>query len=204
MQVVKPVERGAADMWYLILFALIHPRSSFRLRWDMFIMMLLLTVCVVTPFVICFEVDYPPLSVLGTAAPVAYQLHVDFMTVSVILYSQRTVVPLKIPPHAPTHWAWHTFWLPCLWWRGFPWWPLLAHGTLQSIPLMVCMICMILDYSRLLIYGCRAGSAPDVVFSLVFVQCICMQVSGRLWSMQVLLLPCLSVVFLVLLWRGLP
>lgn len=72
MQVVKPVERGAADMWNLFLFGLIHPRSTFRLRWDMFIMALLLTVCVVTPFVICFDVVYAPLSILGALPPVAF------------------------------------------------------------------------------------------------------------------------------------
>lgn len=67
LQVIKPIERGAFDVLILLLCGLVHPTSALRLRWDTFMMVILLSVCLVSPFVICFDVSYSHLSVLGAA-----------------------------------------------------------------------------------------------------------------------------------------
>ena len=64
-QVVPPSEWGFLDTFVLFTFGVVHPGSSFKVIWDVYVMAILFTVLIATPFVICFDIQYARISALG-------------------------------------------------------------------------------------------------------------------------------------------
>jgi hypothetical protein len=65
MQMIRPVEFKHFNVLMLIFESSIHPVSRLRVQWDSFILCVLGTVCLIMPFVICFDVEVPHMSTLG-------------------------------------------------------------------------------------------------------------------------------------------
>lgn len=65
MQMIKPVERGILDIPTLLIFSTIHPACRLRVQWDSLVLVILGTVCLLTPFVICFDIEYEQVSFVG-------------------------------------------------------------------------------------------------------------------------------------------
>lgn len=65
LQVVQPSMEGNIAVLHLMLFAIMHPNSSMRATWDTYILMLLFSVCIVVPYMICFDVTVHKMSVIG-------------------------------------------------------------------------------------------------------------------------------------------
>ena len=72
-QMVKPEEYKRFNTLMLIFCSSIHPVSRLRVQWDSFMLVVLATVCMITPFVICFDVEIPLFSTLS-APPCLYSL----------------------------------------------------------------------------------------------------------------------------------
>lgn len=62
---IKPVEYKRCNTLMLIFFSSIHPVSRLRVQWDSFMLVVLATVCMIMPFVICFDVEIPLFSTLS-------------------------------------------------------------------------------------------------------------------------------------------
>eukprot|EP00892_Ulva_mutabilis_P001042 jgi/Ulvmu1/10939/UM007_0118.1 len=56
---------GFWDLPYLLLAAPMHPQSRLRVRWDTYILIILFTVCIFTPYMICFDVQVSKLTAFG-------------------------------------------------------------------------------------------------------------------------------------------
>lgn len=65
LQMIKPVEHGMFDILHLLLVTTVHPACRLRVQWDSFVLVVLGSVCLFTPFVICFDIDYRQLSFIG-------------------------------------------------------------------------------------------------------------------------------------------
>lgn len=65
MQLVNPSECGRWGLTPLLFWAVIHPSSVVRTQWDLYVLAVLFSVCIITPFLICFDLDVKPSSVLG-------------------------------------------------------------------------------------------------------------------------------------------
>lgn len=62
---VQPVERGDIELLFMVAFGILHPTSAVRVQWDLYILLLLITVCIFTPYMICFDVIVERRSALG-------------------------------------------------------------------------------------------------------------------------------------------
>lgn len=67
LQIVQPVERGFVEVPFLVLCGILHPSSAVRVQWDLYILMLLSSVCILTPYMICFDLQVARLSFLGAS-----------------------------------------------------------------------------------------------------------------------------------------
>lgn len=68
VQLVKPATSGTWGMLNLVLWAVMHPSCTVRTQWDLYVLAVLFSVCIITPFVICFDLNVMPLSVLGASS----------------------------------------------------------------------------------------------------------------------------------------
>jgi hypothetical protein len=50
---------------HLIFIAIMHPNSTLRTSWDTYILLLLFTVCILVPYMICFDITVNVLSPIG-------------------------------------------------------------------------------------------------------------------------------------------
>jgi hypothetical protein len=64
---IQPVECHGWDIPHLIFTSSIHPACRVRVQWDSFILLLLGTVCLLTPFVICFDIEMSQFSALSAS-----------------------------------------------------------------------------------------------------------------------------------------
>lgn len=69
MQLVRPAECGSWTMLHLFGWAVMHPSCVVRTQWDLYVLAVLFSVCIITPFLICFDLHVRPLSFLGAAPP---------------------------------------------------------------------------------------------------------------------------------------
>ena len=65
VQIVSIKYCGLFDIPYLMLIAPMHPQSRVRVRWDTYILLILCTVCIITPYLICFDVQFGRLTAFG-------------------------------------------------------------------------------------------------------------------------------------------
>eukprot|EP00892_Ulva_mutabilis_P011685 jgi/Ulvmu1/888/UM100_0043.1 len=63
--VVKPAYSCHWGIVHLVFWAVVHPSSVVRTQWDLFVLGILFSVCIITPFLICFDLQVQPMSVLG-------------------------------------------------------------------------------------------------------------------------------------------
>ena len=55
-------------MPFLVFCGILHPSSTVRVQWDLYILLLLSTVCILTPYMICFDVVVDRVSFLGVCS----------------------------------------------------------------------------------------------------------------------------------------
>lgn len=65
MQLVKPAASCNWGMLKLLFWAVMHPSCVVRTQWDLYVLAVLFSVCIITPFVICFDLNVMPVSALG-------------------------------------------------------------------------------------------------------------------------------------------
>lgn len=65
LQISKIRYNAAWDLPILLLVAPMHPQSRLRVRWDTFILLVLFTVCIITPYMICFDVQVGRMTTFG-------------------------------------------------------------------------------------------------------------------------------------------
>jgi hypothetical protein len=53
-------------MPFLVVFGVLHPTSKVRVQWDLYVLLLLSTVCILTPYMICFDLEVDRVSAIGT------------------------------------------------------------------------------------------------------------------------------------------
>jgi hypothetical protein len=61
---VRP-EETRFNLLRLLLISILHPTCRFRVQWDSYVLLLLCSVCLITPFVICFDIEFGKLTALG-------------------------------------------------------------------------------------------------------------------------------------------
>lgn len=70
---IKPTDHGHFDIPYLLFVGTVHPACRLRVQWDSMILLILGSVCLLTPFVICFDIEFAQVSFVGVllASPAA-------------------------------------------------------------------------------------------------------------------------------------
>lgn len=56
MQLVLPVDYGKLTVPVLMVIGMMHPSCCVRVNWDSLVLSLLASVCLITPYIICFDV----------------------------------------------------------------------------------------------------------------------------------------------------
>lgn len=92
------MERGVFELPFMIFFGILHPSSAVRVQWDLYILLLLGTVCILTPFMICFDLVVERVSFLGAPAELLSPWTPILIASSVRLLMQQ---PLQILTCAP-------------------------------------------------------------------------------------------------------
>lgn len=65
---VMPTHEGPWMSVYLAMLAMMHPSCAVRTRWDVYILVVMLVLCLVTPYTIGFDITPKMYSVIGAAS----------------------------------------------------------------------------------------------------------------------------------------
>jgi hypothetical protein len=65
VQMVIPEEEGPWFSVWLIFFSIMHPRCAVRTRWDLYILIVMMVLCFITPYTIGFDVTASEHGALG-------------------------------------------------------------------------------------------------------------------------------------------
>lgn len=65
LQMVMPTQEGPFVWGYLAVASVMHPACAVRTRWDVYILILMLVLCLVTPYTIGFDLEPRNDSVIG-------------------------------------------------------------------------------------------------------------------------------------------
>lgn len=66
MQMILPwKEADSQSFLYLLFFAVLHPASAMRTRWDIYVLLVMLALCLITPYTIGFDITPRNTSVIG-------------------------------------------------------------------------------------------------------------------------------------------
>ena len=66
MQMILPwKEANNQSYLYLLFFSVMHPVSAMRTRWDVYILLVMLALCLITPYTIGFDITPDNTSIIG-------------------------------------------------------------------------------------------------------------------------------------------